>query len=208
MKHREHAACTACGQRHHTPAHSRHGCGRHGGEQDEHELLSRRRKFSAHDLQLMFLALLAEKPRHGYELIKEIELRSRAYYTPSPGVVYPALTYLEEAGLVEAEASGNRKCYRVSAAGSAHLGAEQEEVRLVLARLSFIGKKMEAVRRAMGAESAEAGESGWLPEYIAARRGLKRLLMLKVDADEAEQRRIAAILLRAMHDIGEESDHA
>src|SRR5688572_29640957 len=54
------------------------------------------RKLASADLQLLILALLAEKPRHGYELIKAFEERSSGFYTPSPGMIYPALTYLEE----------------------------------------------------------------------------------------------------------------
>ncbi len=56
------------------------------------------RKFDAADLQLIILALLSEQPRHGYELIKTLEERSGGFYVPSPGVIYPALTYLEETG--------------------------------------------------------------------------------------------------------------
>jgi DNA-binding PadR family transcriptional regulator len=178
-----------------------HGHGRHSGDSMEHEMLARRRKFGAQELQLLFLALLAEKPCHGYELIKDIEQRSRGYYVPSPGVVYPALTFLEETGLVEVEADGNRKLYRVSTLGVAHLESAREEVKLTLARLSFVGKKMETMRRAMQGEGGEPDPDGWLPEYIAAHRGLKRALVLKADADEAEQRRIAAILQRAIAEI-------
>ncbi|HEV2332187.1 MAG TPA: PadR family transcriptional regulator, partial [Gammaproteobacteria bacterium] len=54
------------------------------------------RKLASGDLQLVILSLLADKPRHGYEIIKDVEERSGGFYSPSPGVVYPALTYLEE----------------------------------------------------------------------------------------------------------------
>src|SRR5580704_12862436 len=54
------------------------------------------RMLASGDLQLIVLLLLKERPRHGYEIIKELEDRSSGIYTPSPGVVYPALTYLEE----------------------------------------------------------------------------------------------------------------
>src|SRR5579871_6237691 len=62
------------------------------------------RKLSSADLQLLLLALLAEKPSHGYELIKALEERTTGYYSPSPGMVYPALTYLEEIGHASVEA--------------------------------------------------------------------------------------------------------
>ena len=61
------------------------------------------RKLGSADLQLLLLALLAEKPSHGYELIKALEERSSGYYSPSPGMVYPALTYLEELGHASVE---------------------------------------------------------------------------------------------------------
>src|ERR1700685_2364488 len=63
------------------------------------------------DLQLIILALLSEKPRHGYEIIKQIEEHSSGTYTPSPGMVYPALTYLEEMGYAASESEGNKKLY-------------------------------------------------------------------------------------------------
>ena len=73
------------------------------------------------DLQLIVLALLGEKPRHGYEIIKALEEHSSGIYTPSPGVVYPALTYLEEMCYVASETHGNKKLYALSQAGSEHL---------------------------------------------------------------------------------------
>lgn len=178
-----------------------HHCHRSGEDQMDNSQLTRGRKFSAKDLQLMFLALLAEKPAHGYELIKEIEQRSSAYYTPSPGVVYPALTYLEETGLVEVEPSGNRKLYRVSAQGLSALEQQQEAAKLLLAGLVFMGKKMEVMRQAMSGQPHETANSGWIPEYVSAQRTLKHILIGKAEADEAEQRRIAAILCKAINEI-------
>src|SRR3984885_5061020 len=61
------------------------------------------------DLQLIILALLSEKPRHGYEIIKQVGEHSSGAYTPSPGVVYPALTYLEEMGYAASESEGTKK---------------------------------------------------------------------------------------------------
>src|ERR1700723_824874 len=70
------------------------------------------RKLPSADLQLLILQLLAEKPRHGYEIIKALEERSKGFYVPSPGMVYPALTYLEEIGHATVEADGARKLHR------------------------------------------------------------------------------------------------
>ena len=69
------------------------------------------------DLKLLALALIAEQPRHGYELIKLIEDKTRGAYSPSPGVVYPTLTFLEEAGYVTAEAEGAKKRYTITDGG-------------------------------------------------------------------------------------------
>ncbi|MBA5827990.1 PadR family transcriptional regulator, partial [Escherichia coli] len=69
-----------------------------------------------------------EQPSHGYELIKALDTRSNGFYSPSPGMVYPALTYLEEVGFVASQAEGNRKRYALTDAGRAHLDAQRERV--------------------------------------------------------------------------------
>ena len=75
------------------------------------------RKLASADLQLLILELLAEKPRHGYEIIKALEERSKGFYVPSPGMVYPALTYLEEIGHATVETEGPRKLYHLTDLG-------------------------------------------------------------------------------------------
>src|SRR5271163_2248802 len=74
--------------------------GRHHGREGKHWRGGRgpERPFEHGELRLVILALIAERPRHGYEIIKEIEDRFGGGYTPSPGVVYPTLTMLEELG--------------------------------------------------------------------------------------------------------------
>src|SRR5579863_2576903 len=66
------------------------------------------RKLASADLQLLILGLLADKPRHGYEIIKSLDGLSKGFYAPSPGMVYPALTYLEEIGHATVETEGTR----------------------------------------------------------------------------------------------------
>ena len=83
------------------------------------------RKLDAIDIQLVILALLAEQPAHGYELIKTLEERSGGFYTPSPGVIYPALTYLHEIGHTSVEQQGTRKLYSITPQGKAHLEASR-----------------------------------------------------------------------------------
>ena len=98
------------------------------------------RMFQHGDLRLLILALIAEAPRHGYELIREIEARLGGAYAPSPGVVYPTLTLLEEQGLVTAQATeGNKRQYTVTEAGTAHLAEHQATVDAIFARIEEAG---------------------------------------------------------------------
>ena len=173
------------------------------------EGMPRGRKFSSDDLQLLLLALLADEPRHGYELIKALEERSNGFYAPSPGMVYPALTYLEELNYATVEAEGNRKRYALAEAGRTYLAANRERVDIMFAKLSHFARKMDSVRRAFAGEDADgdvdgngAGEGGrWLPEFIQARRALKLALLMRSEAPLLEQQRIAAILARATAEI-------
>ncbi|KAB0686112.1 PadR family transcriptional regulator [Burkholderia territorii] len=168
--------------------------------------MPRGRQFSSDDLQLLLLALVAEQPSHGYELIKALDMRSNGFYSPSPGMVYPALTYLEEVGFVASQAEGNRKRYALTDAGRAHLDAQRERVDTLFARLTHLARKMEFMRRAFAGESAggeaqDETQPGWLPEFVEARLALKRALLHKSAADADEQRRIAAIMRRATAEI-------
>ncbi|PMS19135.1 PadR family transcriptional regulator [Trinickia dabaoshanensis] len=164
---------------------------------------TRGRKFSGEDLQLMLLVLIAETPRHGYELIKALETRSNGFYAPSPGMVYPALTYLEELGFVTVQQEGNRKRYEIADAGRAHLAANKDQVDMILAKLSFVAHKMETMRRAYAAEDDDDGgrDAGWHPKLRQAKYALKLALLRRLDADASEQQRVADILLRAAAEI-------
>src|SRR5580658_6813721 len=83
------------------------------------------RKLGSKDLQLLILALLGERPAHGYELIRTIEERSGGFYSPSPGMIYPALTYLDEIGHASIEPEGSRKLYRITPEGQTHLASNR-----------------------------------------------------------------------------------
>jgi DNA-binding PadR family transcriptional regulator len=101
----------------------------------------RERLFDAGDLQLIILHLLAQKPSYGYELIKAIEERMAGGYAPSPGVVYPTLTLLEERGFTRIESSeGNRKVYGVTAEGRAELAANAGRLKEIAERLEHSGR--------------------------------------------------------------------
>jgi DNA-binding PadR family transcriptional regulator len=101
------------------------------------------------------MQLIAERPRHGYELIKAIEEQFGGMYSPIPGVIYPTLTLLEELGHLRAEtASGSRKLYSITAKGTALLDANHALVDAILARMAEInraygGGPAPEIRRAM-----------------------------------------------------------
>ena len=114
------------------------------------------RIFGPGDLRLMLLALIAEKPRHGYELIKEIEQKFGGAYSPSPGSIYPTLTLLEELDHVRASATdGARKLFEITDQGRAFLGENQAILDGVLARMGLAARHMsgrawpESVHQAM-----------------------------------------------------------
>jgi len=108
----------------------------------------RGRMFESGELRLVLLKLIADQPRHGYDLIRAIEELTHGSYAPSPGVVYPTLTMLQDMGLIqEAAADGARKAFAVTADGEAHLAERSEEVEALLARLEGAG---EGKRRAGG----------------------------------------------------------
>ncbi|HEV2701521.1 MAG TPA: PadR family transcriptional regulator [Steroidobacteraceae bacterium] len=210
MEHlREHLA-----GRHHGPHGGFFGFGDHFGEEfgpggrGGRHGFGPGRKLGSTDLQLLLLALLAEKPSHGYELIKALEERSTGYYSPSPGMVYPALTYLEEIGHASVEPEGTRKLYRATEAGLKYLADNRAAVDTLLAQLQQIGRRMQRFRRAMRPESsadpAEAGDprpDDTAPELQVARYDLKLALSAKGDATRDEQLRVAEILRKAAADI-------
>jgi DNA-binding PadR family transcriptional regulator len=166
------------------------------------------RKLGSDDLQLLILALLADGPAHGYEIMKALGERSGGFYAPSPGMVYPALTYLEEVGYASVEMDGTRKLYHITDEGRAHLDAHRGTVDTLLAQLKWVGEEMEHVRRAFSGEQKE-DEGADRPLFGRRRRRwmsfalyqagleLKAALFEMRDTDEAEQERIAKILKRA-----------
>lgn len=176
------------------------GFGGFGGDDGDGKGFARGRKFSSDDLQLLLLDLINAEPSHGYELIKALQTRSNGFYSPSPGMVYPALTYLEELGYVLVQLEGNRKCYSLSDTGREFLAAHRERVDHMFARLAHIAERMDMVRRAMaGEEPLDPSAGGWLPEFHDARHALRHALGNVHSADE--QRRITAILQRATAEI-------
>ncbi|MCB8877963.1 PadR family transcriptional regulator [Acidisoma silvae] len=105
------------------------GRGRDGADNDCPESRGRRgrgnsqsnRLFDYGELRLVVLNLLSEQPRHGYEIIKEIEERTGGSYSPSPGVMYPTLSMLDELGQITLSEGGSRKLYKITRDGEAYL---------------------------------------------------------------------------------------
>jgi DNA-binding PadR family transcriptional regulator len=119
--------------------------------------------FEQGDLKLVILQLLEEKPRHGYEIIKELEERSGGRYAPSPGTVYPTLTMLEEMGYAGSEAeAGGKKVYSITDDGRKYLADNRTTVDDVFERLSELGASIfgETVRPAHEA-MADLGRAYW-----------------------------------------------
>jgi DNA-binding PadR family transcriptional regulator len=168
----------------------------------------------AGDLQLIILALLDEKPRHGYEIIKALEEHSSGIYTPSPGVVYPALTYLEEMQYAVSETGGNKKLYSITDAGREHLAANRDTADEMLEQLSRFGRKMERVRKHFADEEAEkefdesdprrGTKEEWRKmksEFRDLKDELKSALWEKIDAPVEEKKRVLEILRNALAEI-------
>jgi DNA-binding PadR family transcriptional regulator len=167
------------------------------------------------DLQLIILALLSEKPRHGYEIIKQVEEHSSGAYTPSPGMVYPALTYLEEMGYAASESEGTKKLYRITETGTAYLNENRASVEDTLDQLARFGRKLaefqkefaeheDEERENSGTDSRHGIKSEWREarrEFREVRNDLKAALCEKFDAPPEERKRVFAILRRAIDEI-------
>jgi len=172
------------------------------------------RLLTSDELQLIILFLISERPSHGYEIIKEIERRSSGMYTPSPGVVYPALTYLEEASLATSEPDGAKKVYRITEAGAAHSAQNRRQSDELLERMARWGEKFAHFRDQMAQEEETDERWGGSPrdqqrkewremkaEFHELRRELKAALFEKLAASMEEKKRVLQVLRRAVEEI-------
>jgi DNA-binding PadR family transcriptional regulator len=99
----------------------------------------REKMLDASDIRLLMLHFLAQNDAHGYELIKSIEELSKGEYSPSPGIIYPNLTLLEELDAISVvDAQASRKAYTLNAAGRAQLAEQQAQVEQLIERLSSL----------------------------------------------------------------------
>jgi DNA-binding PadR family transcriptional regulator len=178
-----------------------HGHGHGHGSDDSHVEWSRGRSgfgrggggggriFGPGDLRLMLLALIAEKPRHGYELIKEIEQKFGGAYSPSPGSIYPTLTLLEELEQVRASASdGARKLFEITDQGRAFLDENRATLDGVIARMGLAARHMSG--------------RAWPESVHQAMHTLKHALLLRPgEWTEPEATRVRKIIDQAVEAI-------
>lgn len=157
------------------------GWGGHHGERHGHGHPRGRRigRLLEHgDLRFVILALLKEKPGHGYELIRALEERTGGAYRPSPGVIYPTLSLLEDEGFVrQIGAEGGRKAYEITEAGVQALEANRAGVDAVFSRLD------EAAERSSGAR----------PKLQRAMQNLSVALSLRMQQGEVTEAQVDAI---------------
>jgi DNA-binding PadR family transcriptional regulator len=191
--------CSGRGGRGHGGEHRFHG--RHGGRGGRFRF---GRMIGDGDLRLIVLALLEKQARHGYDIIKALEEHSSGVYSPSPGIVYPTLTFLEEAGYADAASEGSKRVYTITEAGRAHLDDNREHADAVLDEIARIGRKMARARAWLEDEEQQPNDKrgdrdipGVVPEINEARRALKTAIAEKLDASADEQRRVASILREA-----------
>ena len=150
----------------------------------------RRRMFDSGELRLVLLKLISDPPRHGYDLIRAIEELTGGAYAPSPGIVYPTLTMLQDMGHIDEQKSeGARKAFAITPEGAAHLAASKAEVDAIMAKLASLAAEREkfdgvAVRRAM----------------LNLRMAIRGRLM-QDSADKTTMREITAILDEAARNI-------
>src|SRR5437016_8115336 len=170
----------------------RHGMG--GGD-----MIRAGRMLATGDLRLIALALIAEQPRHGYEIIKLLEDKTAGWYSPSPGMVYPTLTYLEEAGYVTAQSEGSKKLYTITDEGRSYLDDNRDFVDAVLERLAAIGEKVARMRRRFGSEDEE--RRGMPPLVRAALENLREVAAKRLGDDAEAEAKVVEVLARAAAEL-------
>jgi DNA-binding PadR family transcriptional regulator len=193
----------AAGRHHRRGRHGGFGFGgRHGGGMNPDDMRAGR-MLAQGDLRLIALALIAEEPRHGYEIIKLVEEKTSDWYSPSPGIVYPTLTYLEEAGYVTASTEGAKKLYAITGEGRVYLEANRDVVDAVLDRLTALGERINRWRRS---ERGERSNRRTLPPLVeAAFDHLRETVGKRLEGDADDESRLVEILARAATELQQRS---
>jgi DNA-binding PadR family transcriptional regulator len=179
----------------------RHGMGggRHGMDSDD--MMRAGRMLAQGDLRLVALAFIAEQPRHGYEIIKLVEEKTADWYSPSPGIIYPTLTYLEEAGYVTASTEGSKKQYAITDEGRSYLAANRDLVDVVLERLTALGERVNRWRRSARRERGDDDRRKLSPLLEAAIDNLRDSAAKRLEGDEDAEARLVEILARAATEL-------
>lgn len=173
------------------------------------EKVTRGNKFTPQELQLLLLTLLVDKPAHGFELINSLATLSNGCCSPSPGVIYPSLTHLDELGHITVTTKEKRKSYVLSDVGRQFLTYHQERVDLTWLKLTNLKCGVDnmgitytdtcEISDDVALESNAVGT--YLPELIRARHTLRNAIAQCSNASTQEQRRIADILIQAARDV-------
>ncbi|MBI1361796.1 MAG: PadR family transcriptional regulator [Alphaproteobacteria bacterium] len=189
---RDFAGHLAAGRMGHMGRHGRH---RHGHDEDDGQGFGGfggprgGRPLGHGDLRILLLALIGEKPRHGYDLIRAVEDRFGGAYAPSPGAVYPTLTMLEEQDMIRAEATdGAKKVFAITPEGEAFLKDNAAQVDGMFARIDLAAAAY--ARHSAPEEVREAWKT------LRQAMNMRRTPWTQDDID-----RICAILAKAARDI-------
>src|SRR5436305_3616681 len=171
--------------------------GRHG--RGGGDMMRAGRMLAQGDLRLLALALIAEQPRHGYEIIKVLEEKTQGWYAPSPGIVYPTLTYLEEAGYVTAQADGAKRLYTITAEGRTYLESNRTFVDAVLERLDAAGERMRSRRRN---EDNDGRRGARVPRLVqAALENLRDVTVERLKDKGDTEAKVVEVLARAAAEL-------
>lgn len=153
----------------------------------------REKMLEASEIRLLMLHFLAQNAAHGYELIKSVEELSKGEYSPSPGIIYPNLTLLEEMEAIQVvDAQATRKAYRLTAAGEAHLAENRETVTSLITRLSTL---------------AILVNNRSIPAVEQAIHGLKVALNRRLAQEDISEAALQT-LIKALHDAAEKITHS
>ncbi len=207
------------GMRHSGSREERHGVGRHGhwGRHHRHgggrqgreggfggggDMKRFGRMLAQGDLRLLALALIAEQPRHGYEIIKVLEDKTEGWYAPSPGIVYPTLTYLEEAGYVTAQADGTKKLYTITDEGRATVAQNRSFIDAVLERLTAFGERAGRMRDREREDTVDHRGDASMPRSIqGAFQDLSEVVREALARDPGTKTKVIEALDRAAEEL-------
>ncbi len=153
------------------------------------------------DLRYLILFLLDKKPRHGYEIIKSVEELSSGAYSPSPGSIYPTLTFLEEGGFADSALVENKKLYSITKQGRELLEENKSFVSELIKRFENACEKMSRLKHWVGREEDEEIASENRPSIRRSMHRLKTELFAMTEASGAKKRKVVEIIDRAVEEI-------